>query len=256
MKIAIITDIHEDIITLKKCIISFEKLSCDIIVCLGDIVGYSKSYYDYIDTRDAEECVNIIKRNCDIVTIGNHDLNAIGKLPVYKANTKYPEYWFELSTFQKRNLLASKVWLYEDESPHNLSPKNIEYLNSLKEYEILKLEETNILFSHFIYPNFTGSNRKFPFFERDMNKHFNFISENNCACSIFGHLHPFQPLISSKSKFSLLSFFNSAFKNVMVEIQQINTSQKTAYSIPSLTNNKYNNKLAILDTKNMTLIFR
>ena len=90
MKLGIITDIHEDVVNLKKAISIFETLQCDEIICLGDIIGYNAFYYNYHNTRDANESINIIKSNCRIVLIGNHDLYAIGKLPENRKDFIFP----------------------------------------------------------------------------------------------------------------------------------------------------------------------
>ncbi len=44
MKLAIITDIHEDRVNLVKALRMIEKEACDEIACLGDIVGFSTPF--------------------------------------------------------------------------------------------------------------------------------------------------------------------------------------------------------------------
>lgn len=61
MKLGILSDIHEDVTNLKKAIRDMEKSNCDELICLGDIVGFSHFYEEYIEQRDANECISIIK---------------------------------------------------------------------------------------------------------------------------------------------------------------------------------------------------
>ena len=81
MKIGIISDIHEDIVSLKYIFKTFEKRRCDEIICLGDIVGFVGNYFYFSATRNASECLRLVRANCSHVLAGNHDLFAIKKLP-------------------------------------------------------------------------------------------------------------------------------------------------------------------------------
>jgi Icc-related predicted phosphoesterase len=51
MKIAIISDIHEDIDSFQAVLRAIDKFACHEIVCLGDISGYSIPYYNYLNAR-------------------------------------------------------------------------------------------------------------------------------------------------------------------------------------------------------------
>ncbi len=82
MKIAIISDIHEDYISLMQAVRLIEKKKCDEVICLGDIVGFSIPFYDYIETRNGSACVKWVKNNCKYTIAGNHDLYAVRKVPV------------------------------------------------------------------------------------------------------------------------------------------------------------------------------
>ena len=81
MKLAIITDIHEDVINLKTALKKIEKLNCDNIACLGDISGFSSPQYKHHRTRNASKCLKVIKENCIKILLGNHDIHAAQILP-------------------------------------------------------------------------------------------------------------------------------------------------------------------------------
>jgi len=89
MKIGLISDIHEDILSLEQAFRFFSSEKCDQIFCLGDIVGFALPFFKYIETRNANECINLIKKNCDETVIGNHDLFAIKKVPEHKFGFDY-----------------------------------------------------------------------------------------------------------------------------------------------------------------------
>ena len=61
MKIAIISDIHGNLEALKETIKDIEKRSVDKVICLGDIIAKG---------THPNECVELIKKHCDIVIQG------------------------------------------------------------------------------------------------------------------------------------------------------------------------------------------
>ncbi len=64
MKIAIISDIHGNLEALKSTLKDIEKRKVDKIICLGDIIAKGVHH---------KECIELVKRNCDIVIQGNCD---------------------------------------------------------------------------------------------------------------------------------------------------------------------------------------
>src|SRR5438876_10954318 len=64
MKYAIISDIHGNLEALTVCLEKLNEVSPDRIICLGDLVDYC---------AQPNECIELIKKNCDIVILGNHD---------------------------------------------------------------------------------------------------------------------------------------------------------------------------------------
>ena len=70
MKIAVISDIHGNLQALTETIKDIEKRNVDKIICLGDIVGKG---------AHPNECVEIIKKYCDVVIQGNCDRHFVSK---------------------------------------------------------------------------------------------------------------------------------------------------------------------------------
>ena len=188
MKLAFISDVHENPETLKTAILKIEKLYCDEIVCLGDITGFSKRFYNLTTAPDANECVRIIKQNCKYTIAGNHDLHSIGKLSEYHKIKKLPENWYDLP-LRERIKIDPAIWHYSDELVPKLDENSKEFLNSLPEKIFVQIDQVNYLFTHFIFPDITGSTNYFPQKSKDFERHFNFMNEENFLFSFAGHGH-------------------------------------------------------------------
>ncbi len=190
MKIGFIADIHEDIRSLQEAFKLLEKMDCDSVICLGDLVGFNILFQRYIDGRNANECISMVKENCSHVVAGNHDLYAVKKIPEHKAGFNYREDWYGLDYDDRAKLSKKKIWLYEDgELPHFLSLQSAEFLQSLPEYSVAALGGINFLFSHFNYPDLTGSTLNFPKKANDLDEHFRFMNKNACSMGVSGHGH-------------------------------------------------------------------
>ncbi|MFH1195254.1 MAG: metallophosphoesterase [bacterium] len=207
MKIGFISDIHEDIHSLENALRVLTIHNCDRIVCLGDIVGFTIPFYRYIETRNAEECIRMVKENCSSVVIGNHDLYAIKKIPFYSAGFNYGSNWYELDYDVRAKKSRNKIWLYEDnELTSKLGESAKEYLSKLNEIEVMEIDEKKFFLSHFCYPDFSGSSIHFPGEAFHLKKHFEFISTRDCKLSFSGHGHPEGALVVNDEKISSVGF--------------------------------------------------
>jgi len=98
-KIAIISDIHGNREALKTTLKDIKQRGCDQIICLGDIIDKGNF---------SNECVQLIKENCDIVLRGNcddhfskeHDLSKVNE----KEKFKILKYKSELTEETKKYL--------------------------------------------------------------------------------------------------------------------------------------------------------
>lgn len=190
MRYAIITDIHEDIVHLKGALKKIDKLNCDEIICLGDISGFSVPHYHYFDTRNAHECLRLVKENCKYIIAGNHDLHAAKRTPTINTKFKFPDHWYEMDYYERQNLAQGQVWLYDhDELDPLYTHDDIAFLKTLPEYYILKTKEINILLSHFVYPNLSGSTKTFISELYEFEQHKQFVTDHECTLSFAGHYH-------------------------------------------------------------------
>jgi len=73
LRYAIISDIHGNLQAARAVLEVIERLDIGRIVCLGDIVGYG---------GDPAGCVDLVRRFCSRVIIGNHDAGAVDLTPV------------------------------------------------------------------------------------------------------------------------------------------------------------------------------
>lgn len=243
MKIGIISDIHEDIISLKKALKYFETNNCNEIVCLGDITGFDKSYSGRIQSPNASECISAVKSNCKYAVIGNHDLYSIRKLPVIINGFKFPENWYLLDFDERKNLGEGKVWLYENEAPSSqLSREDSEFLNTLPEYISIKFEDYKILFSHSVYPDITGSLVFNPHNPWNLKEHFAFRKKLECDFSFSGHIHPNGFVRADMTHIKLLSYRSYKFRNKYYH-----------YFCPCTANGSGKSGLLIIDFKEITI---
>ncbi len=191
MRYLIVSDIHEDFNSLNYFSTKFNADQKLKLVSLGDNIGYSKHYDNKIE-RNPNACIEILRKHNFIALKGNHDLFHLKQFPINSVY-KYPTNWYDLSHDEKLNL-KSNTWLFLYEYESFLSTENKDYLKSLDEYHI----ENETLFSHFMYPDLTGSlviNKRilkalFP-------THFIFMKVNKCSISFIGHLHVKSPIIIS-----------------------------------------------------------
>lgn len=238
MKIGFVSDIHEDIISLKKGLDILYKENVDQIICLGDITGFSNPYYPYGTTKDANACVEMVRNHCAFVVPGNHDLFSAGRIPQYNAGVDYPNDWFELDVPDRVNLMKDKIWLYEHEISPELSEENLNYLANLPEYQVVTIDGFNILLTHFLYPDVSGSLRKRIDDIYDYRDHFLFMRQNNCTLSFAGHMH--------KEGFEVVNMLG--YKEFGFKRKRINALE-SFIGLPSLAGGRNKNGVTVFDTR-------
>ncbi len=253
MKIAVISDIHEDVVSLKRALKVIEIEKCDQIICLGDILGYPFLRGKYEATRNASECISIIRKNCSIVLCGNHDLFHIGKLPQYRAGFKFPDNWYDLTPEEKTHISLGKVWNYSDDYAVKLSEKEIGYLQSLPEFVIKDIGEKKLLFSHYVYPNFTGTVSTKYDDDREIKGHFGFLRQKECELSICGHMHIEGLGVCYESEAGLFSKIFKGFMYYSYGEKKLNRNRLNCLTIPALADNSQVNGFAIYNSTEFSI---
>ncbi len=69
-RIALISDIHANLEAFEAVLADVRASACEVLVCLGDVVGYGP---------DPGACVDLAYESCDVILIGNHDEAALGR---------------------------------------------------------------------------------------------------------------------------------------------------------------------------------
>jgi len=252
VKIALISDIHEDIESLKKALKLIEIEKCDHIICLGDILGYPYMRAKYESTKNASECILLIKKYCSHIVLGNHDIFHIKKIPKYNNNFNFTENWFELSSETHFDISNEKIWKYTDDSFVKLTDKEIDFLSQLPEFISKDYNDKKLLFSHFLFPCFTGYVATGQNDQKRLDEHFEFLRQNNCELSFCGHMHieglgvAYEPIDNFLSKiFKGFMYFSYGEKKIK--------NKNSTITIPALADNSQVNGFAIYNDENHTV---
>jgi predicted phosphodiesterase len=238
MRLAIISDIHEDLVRLKRIIGKIDKKGYDSLVCLGDISGFSLPYYKYEKTRNAKACLDLVREKCHIIIPGNHDLHAAGKIPELSDIFPFPENWYEMDAGERRELAGDELWLHADDLAYGYGPDDLEFFRGLPEYEILETPELNIFLSHYASPNLSGFRKKFYTTEREFSTHFQEMEKHACLLAFIGHAHPRGFFEVSENAFRHFTYR----KHKMAKFPAI-------IGVPPVTRHKYRSGFCIFDSR-------
>lgn len=190
MKLGIVSDIHEDILRLEEALQILDNEGCNEIACSGDIIGYSYPNFGHFESRNASACIRQVRENCKYVVAGNHDLFPVKKIPEFPAGFEYPEDWFLLDYFQRKKLAKDYIWLNEEnEFDPLISYEDKKYIRSLPEFLIIETNGLKILLSHYLFPDLSGSTKKYYEEFGPIEDHLDFIKNNKCDLGISGHKH-------------------------------------------------------------------
>ncbi len=225
MRLAILSDIHEDYESLLKIVGKAEARGFDKLICLGDISGFSLPYYKYEKSRNASACLTLLREKCDIIIPGNHDLHAAMKNPELPDKMKDRE-----------------TWPHERDMDPGYSEADISFLATLPFYEILPTPAGNILFSHYVYPNLSGFVKGFYTEEKEFQEHFAFMLERDCNLCFTGHGHP-----RGFYKVHPRGFKLYRYRSIKI------TSFPTLIGIPAATRHENPSSFCIFDTNSLRL---
>jgi predicted phosphodiesterase len=250
MKIGIITDIHENVELLREALKLAERYKCDELTCLGDIVGFDTRFYRHSMKRSAKGCIELIRSNCRWVSVGNHDLFAAGKHPAYSNGFEYPESWFKMTAEERIIASNGKVWSYACDDANDLDEVCIEYLRSLPEYFIIPFNESLCIFSHYIFPDFTGSTTRYIERNRHLCEAWKFMDLHEIRYSFSGHSHN--------------NFTGFAYRNSASFLKAIHSIPDNSFNLgnemviivlPALSGEKGKSGFSIIDSDSMKLDF-
>ena len=81
---AIISDIHGNMEALETVLADIKSQNITDIYCLGDIVGYGPN---------PRECVDLVRANCKVTLLGNHDQGALFDPEGFNAGAERAIFW-------------------------------------------------------------------------------------------------------------------------------------------------------------------
>lgn len=215
MKLGLITDIHEQFASLGKVLTEAERMGCEELVCLGDIIGFDPDLYPSNGGRNGAGCVRLIKENCRWVVGGNHDRE-------------------------------------RPDDGHNLSEEDLAYLGFLPESLIIGTNESRILLSHYLYPDFTGSSMVFVRRLNQLNDLFDYMNQEKVGLAFAGHDHPAGVGFGYPSKNRRGSRFMKAFHYMPFRRYELD-GQQVVCLLPALANRSGRPGFSVWDTGNGTL---
>lgn len=185
MKIAIISDIHGNLEALKATLQDIKSRNVDKIFCLGDTI--MKGVHN-------EQCIKLVKDNCDIVLRGNCDRHFSTE---HTDLSKFPEYE------QKRI-----KWMKD-----TISKENMQYLHNLPfSYEFYMSGSLVRIFhampkaDNIVVLNVSSIQEKLEMFYPSEKT----ISQNIADVIIYGHIHhPYLDTLYNKTLINVGSVGNS-----------------------------------------------
>ena len=185
MKIAIISDIHGNLEALKTTLKDIEKRKADKIICLGDIIA--KGVH-------SKECIELIKKNCEIVIQGNTDIyfsmehKNINKMP--EQEQKRIKWNQTLISKEDREYLMNLPYCYEF------------YMSG----SLVRLFHATPIVNNKAIINVDSIETKYQMFLPSENT----VSQNIADVIIYGHIHhPYMDKIYNKTIINVGSVGNS-----------------------------------------------
>ena len=185
MKIAIISDIHGNLEALKTTLNDIKKRKADKIICLGDIIA--KGVH-------SKECIELIKKNCEIVIQGNTDIyfsmehKNINKMP--EQEQKRIKWNQTLISKEDREYLMNLPYCYEF------------YMSG----SLVRLFHATPIVNNKAIINVDSIETKYQMFLPSENT----VSQNIADVIIYGHIHqPYMDKIYNKTIINVGSVGNS-----------------------------------------------
>ena len=109
MKYAIMSDVHANPAALETALADARAAGCGKFILLGDVTGYG---------YDPKGAMEIVRRNFDVVLMGNHDSACVGLEPEWEVrmNNNYDldRMARELLTEEERAWLRGRAYLHEE----------------------------------------------------------------------------------------------------------------------------------------------
>jgi hypothetical protein len=160
--------------------------------------------------------------------------------------------WYEMTAEEKKEYSEGKVWNYSDDYPVALSENDKDYLITLPELLIKRYDETQIMYSHFTSPNFTGYVSGHHGDDKRLKEHFGFMKQKECVLSICGHKHIEGLGICYESSDNVFSQLLGGFMYYSYGEKKIK-NKNCCVTIPALADNGQVNGFAVFNSNNLSV---
>lgn len=237
---------------LQEALRAADAWACHEIACLGDIAGFDRRFYRHELKRSASACLSLIRANCRWIVAGNHDLAAASRFPLYSNGFIYPDEWYDLPPEEKRALSEGRVWTYEGDSANDLGPEDLEFLNNLPEYINVSAEGADCLFSHYIFPDCTGSTTRYVEKNSQLRDLWKFMDEIGSVYAFTGHSHAAFTGFAYRHNSSLILPFMKAVHSLPHDSYTLGTGMMLSV-LPALTGDEGRACFSVFDTGSLQL---
>lgn len=108
MRRALISDIHANLEALEAVLEDIKQQGIQDIICLGDVIGYGPN---------PRECIDLVKENCRICLLGNHDQGALFDPEGFNAGAERAIFWTRAQLENPSDRRNEQRWEYLSELP-------------------------------------------------------------------------------------------------------------------------------------------
>jgi len=105
---ALISDIHGNVEALETVLADIQGQGVEEIICLGDVIGYGPN---------PRECIDLVKANCSICLLGNHDQGALFDPEGFNIGAERAIFWTRSQLENPHDRNNEARWEYLSELP-------------------------------------------------------------------------------------------------------------------------------------------
>lgn len=146
MRYGIFSDIHSNLEALQAVVHAYQEEKIDYYFCAGDIVGYASN---------SRECIGLMRELPGASVMGNHDLAAVGLMPldVFNAEARFALLWTQAHLQEEEKVFLKSLAFVFSNSDITIvhgslsEPKDFNYMFDAQEARAsFKLLKTQVCF--------------------------------------------------------------------------------------------------------------
>ncbi|MCU0456917.1 MAG: hypothetical protein MUE74_11495, partial [Bacteroidales bacterium] len=153
---------------------------------------------------------------------------------------------------ERKKISSGKVWCYEGDLKGDLGDEDFGFLSGLPESVITSAPGVGCLFSHYIYPDFTGSTTRYVERNFQLKELWKFMEENKVCFSFSGHSHTTHTGFAYKGNGNRVRAYLKAFHSIPSERFYMG-GDPMIVMLPPLTGEDGKTGFAVFDTGQIEL---